>query len=74
MFANSLVLPIFDYLDIIYSKAAKTKLLDLVILSKKVAKLALDVPKTENSIKVYRDMNRLKKTIALSIIYVQNHK
>ena len=35
MFANSLVLPIFDYLDIIYNKSAKTKLLDLDILYKK---------------------------------------
>ena len=35
MFANSLVLPIFDYLDIIYNKACKTKLLDLDILYKK---------------------------------------
>ena len=59
MFANSLVLPIFDYLDIIYNKAAKTKLLDLDILYKKVAKIALDVPKTESSIKVYKDMNWL---------------
>ena len=47
MFANSLVLPIFDYLDIVYSKAAKTKLLDLDIIYKKIAKIALDVPKTK---------------------------
>ena len=59
MFANSLVLPIFDYLDIIYNKSAKTKLLDLDILYKKVAKIALDVPKTERSIKVYKDMSWL---------------
>ena len=59
MFANSLVLPIFDYLDIIYNKACKTKLLDLDILYKKVAKIALDVPKTERSIKVYQDMKWL---------------
>ena len=59
MFANSLVLPIFDYLDIIYNKATKTKLLDLDILYKKVAKIALDVPKTESSIQVYKDMNWL---------------
>ena len=59
MFANSLVLPIFDYLDIIYNKASKTKLLDLDILYKKVAKIALDVPKTESSIKVYKDMKWL---------------
>ena len=57
MFANSLVLPIFDYLDIIYNKAAKTHLLDLDILYKKVAKIALDVPKTESCIKVYKDIN-----------------
>ena len=59
MFANSLVLPVFDYLDIIYNKASKTILLDLDILYKKVAKIALDVPKTESSIKVYKDMNWL---------------
>ena len=29
MFANSLMLPQFDYLDIIYSKAGKTKLFEL---------------------------------------------
>ena len=53
MFANALMLPQFDYLDIIYNKAGKTKLNELDILYKKVAKIALDVPRSESSIKVY---------------------
>ena len=41
MFANALMLPQFDYLDIIYSKAGKSKLRELDILYKKVvAKIA----------------------------------
>ena len=52
MFANALVLPVFDYLDIIYCKASKSRLSDLDILYKKVAKIALDVPKYESSITV----------------------
>ena len=59
MFANALMLPQFDYLDIIYNKAGKTKLNELDILYKKVAKIALDVPRSESSIKVYKDMKWL---------------
>ena len=59
MFANSLILPHFDYLDTIYGRAPKTKLKELDILYKKVAKIALGVEKTESSINVYRDMKWL---------------
>ena len=59
MFANALVLPHFDYLDTIYGRASKTKLHELDILYKKVAKIALGVDKTESSINVYRDMKWL---------------
>ena len=59
MFANALMLPQFDYLDIIYSKAGKLKLKELDILYKKVAKIALNVPTLESSISVYRDMKWL---------------
>ena len=50
------MLPQFDYLDIIYSKAAKSKLKELDLLYKKVAKIALDVPIRESSLNVYKDM------------------
>ena len=40
MFANSLMLPYFDYLDNNWNKATKTSELD--ILYKKIAKIALD--------------------------------
>ena len=59
MFANSLILPHFDYLDTIYGRASKTKLHELDIMYKKVAKIALGVEKTESSINVYRDMKWL---------------
>ncbi|MCP4437760.1 MAG: reverse transcriptase family protein, partial [Aureispira sp.] len=59
MFANALMLPQFDYLDTIYNKAGKTKLGELDILYKKVAKIALDVPKTESTLNVYKDMKWL---------------
>ena len=59
MFANALILPHFDYLDTIYGRAPKTKLKELDILYKKVAKIALGVEKTESSINVYRDMKWL---------------
>ena len=42
MFANALMLPQFDYLDIIWSKTFKYRLKELDILYKKVAKIALD--------------------------------
>ena len=57
--ANALILPHFDYLDTIYGRASKTKLNELDILYKKVAKIALGVDKTESSINVYRDMKWL---------------
>ena len=59
MFANALILPNFDYLDTIYGRASKSKLHELDILYKKVAKIALGVEKTESSINVYRDMKWL---------------
>ena len=59
MFANALMLPQFDYLDTIYNRAGKTKLAELDILYKKVAKIALGVPNTESSINVYRDIGWL---------------
>ena len=59
MFANALMLPQFDYLDTIYAKASKSNLKELDILYKKVAKIALNVPKTESSLNVYKDMKWL---------------
>ena len=59
MFANSLMLPHFDYLDLIWSKTTKTKLNELDILYKKIAKIALDYDILERSKKVYEDMNWL---------------
>ena len=53
MFANALMLPLFDYLDIIYNRAGKSKLKELDILYKKVAKIALGVSTRESSITVY---------------------
>ena len=59
MFANSLTLPYFDYLDIIWNKTTKTKLYELDILHKKIAKIALDYDMLESSKKVYQDMKWL---------------
>ena len=59
MFANALMLPQFDYLDTIYNRASTTKLKELDILYKKVAKIALGVDKTEASLNVYQDMKWL---------------
>ena len=59
MFANALMLPQFDYLDTIYNRAGKTKLAELDLLYKKIAKIALDVPQTESSLSVYKDMKWL---------------
>ena len=59
MFANALMLPYFDYLDIIWNKATKTKLNELDILYKKIAKIALDYDRLERSKKVYLDMKWL---------------
>ena len=59
MFANALVLPYNDYLCIIWSKTSQTKLNELDILHKKVAKIALDYKPQTDSIKVYTDMGWL---------------
>ena len=45
MFANSLVLPYFDYLDTMYGRASKSKLHELDIIYKMVAKIALGLKK-----------------------------
>ena len=59
MFANSLMLALFDYLDVIWCKAGKTKLNELDILYKKAAKIALNYDMQESSKIVYRDMKWL---------------
>ena len=59
MFANALMLPNFDYLDIIWSKTFKNKLKELDITYKKVAKIALDVCQRESSTEVYKNMGWL---------------
>ena len=59
MFVNALMLPQFDYLDIIYGRAGKTKLFELDLLYRKVAKIALGVRKRESTLKVYHDMKWL---------------
>ena len=56
IFANALMLPQFDYLDIIWSKTSQYRLKELDILHKKVAKMALDVNVRESSIEVYKNM------------------
>ena len=59
MFANALMLPQFDYLDTIYCRASKTKLAELDLLYKKVAKIALGLPQMESTLTVYKDMKWL---------------
>ena len=59
MFANALMLPYFDYLDIIWNKTTKTNLNELDILYKRIAKIALDYDQLERSKKVYLDMKWL---------------
>ena len=59
MFANALMLPHFDHLDIIWCKTFKGKLKELDIIYKKVAKIALDVNFGESSIEVYKNMSWL---------------
>ena len=59
MFINALMLPQFDYLDIIWCKTSKTNLKSLDVLYKKVAKIALDMNTREASIKVYCTMKWL---------------
>ena len=59
MFVNALMLPHFDYLDIIYGRCGKTKLFELDLLYRKVAKIALNVDMKESTLKVYKDMKWL---------------
>ena len=59
MFVNALMLPQFDYLDVIWCRTGKTKLNALDIIYKKVAKIALDVDRREPSVTVYKDMKWL---------------
>ena len=59
MFINALMLPQFDYLDIIWCKTSKANLKSLDVLYKKVAKIALDMDTREASIKVYCTMKWL---------------
>ena len=59
MFANSLMLPHFDYLDIIYNKASQYTLKKLDVVHRKIAKIALDVKVTNNKKDTYVKMNWL---------------
>ena len=59
MFANALMLPHFDHLDIIWCKTFKGKLKELDIIYKKVAKIALDVGIRESSVEIYKNMSWL---------------
>ena len=59
MFVNALMLPQFDYLDIVWCKANKTKLNELDVIYRKVAKIALDVGTRESSSMVYKEMKWL---------------
>ena len=59
MFVNALMLPQFDYLDIIWCRAAKYKLSTVDTLYKKVAKIALNVDLREPSLNVYKGMKWL---------------
>ena len=59
MFANALILPYFDYLSIIWCRTDVTKLTELDLLHKKVAKIALDYKPVTESTKVYSDMKWL---------------
>jgi hypothetical protein len=56
MFANTLMLPHFDYLDTIWSRTYKKRLGELDIMYKKVAKIALDVNTKKRSVEVYKNM------------------
>ena len=69
MFANALVLPYFDYLSIIWSRTDKSKLVELDILHKKVAKIALDYKPRTESIKVYTDMRWLPLHLRRQVHY-----
>ena len=59
MFVNALMLPQFDYLDIIWYRAGITKLNPIDVLYKKVAKIALDVDIREPTLNVYKNMKWL---------------
>jgi hypothetical protein len=59
MYANALMLPKFDYLDIIWCRATWTQLNSIDILYKKVAKIKLKVDMLEPSLVVYERMKWL---------------
>ena len=59
MFANALMLPQFDYLDIIWGRATRSKLNSIDTLYKKVAKITLNVDMREPSLDVYKAMKWL---------------
>ena len=59
MFVNALMLPQFDYLDIIWSRTSKYQLNSLDVVYKKVAKIALDMDRREASTTVYETMKWL---------------
>ena len=74
MFANSLMLPHFDYLDIIYNKASQYTLKKLDVQHRKIAKIALDVKVTNNKKDTYVKMNWLplqlrRQTHVATIMY-----
>ena len=72
------MLPQFDYLDIIYCRSGKTKLKELDLLYRKVAKIALDVSKQESTLIVYRDMKwiplHIRRQLHLSTISTYMYK
>ena len=59
MFANALMLPQFDYLDIIWCRATRSQLNSIDTLYKKVAKITLNVDMREPSLNVYQRMKWL---------------
>ena len=74
MFANALMLPQFDYLDIVWMRSAQTRLDEIDIIYKRVAKIALDYDIQESSIKVYRDMKwlplQLRRQLHIMVNYI----
>ena len=69
-FTNALILPHFDYTDTIYDMASKSKLNELDILYKKVAKIAIGVEKTESSLNVYGDMKWLPLHLRYILLFI----
>lgn len=51
MFVNALMLPQFDYLDIMRCREGKIKLSAIDVFYKKVAKIALDIDVREPSLR-----------------------